>query len=203
MINELGTTLSDFALAFECFIFSYFLFKKTDNKYAWLFFFLGLSPLLGAIYHGFYGPSLSGFAGILWKMTLVSMGAMSLFSWISGLSLISIKNKIPLFIFLTEFVLYSLFVIIFNDKFYVAIINYIPSTLFLFFSFILIYRRKRKNTFLFSIIGLILIFAASAVQQLKFTIGSFIDHNTFYHVISLIALFMIFTGFYSIPSRKA
>ena len=64
---------------------------------------------------------------------------------------------------------------------------------FLLAAFVVIYRRRRERHVLSAIAGLVLSFAAAAVQQSEVAVPALnLSHNALYHVMQAVALLLIF-----------
>ncbi|HKR08918.1 MAG TPA: hypothetical protein VJS39_07010, partial [Gemmatimonadaceae bacterium] len=78
-------------------------------------------------------------------------------------------------------------------NFAIAIVGYLPSTLFLLFALVSAYARRKERSIAWGIAGLSLTLVAAGVQRLHVTIHPvYLDHNAFYHVIQGIGLWMIY-----------
>jgi hypothetical protein len=88
---------------------------------------------------------------------------------------------------------YSVVVMFIVQTFRVAILNYLPASIFLLVVFFLTYVRVRKGPVLIGLVGIVLTFVAAGVQQAGVVVHPiYFDHNALYHVIQAVALFMIF-----------
>lgn len=94
---------------------------------------------------------------------------------------------------LAQVAILALVVLFVTQKFFVAIIAYLPATLFLMVVLVVAYRRQPERAVAWGITGLTLMLVAAAVQRLHVAIHPlYFDHNALYHVIQGAALWMIF-----------
>jgi hypothetical protein len=100
---------------------------------------------------------------------------------------------------MAQLVIFSFVVLFATSKFYVGIIAYLPSTLFLLFVLLATDQRGHNPAIRWGVAGLALTLAAAAVQQLHVSIHPvYFNHNALYHVIQGAALGMIFVAARSI-----
>lgn len=191
--------LTDFLLVLETLILGLIILNirvKSKIKLTIFFFYisLALSSLIGGIVHGFFPYSGSLTNLILWKATMICLGLVSLFSWlIAGNIILPKYKKLILYLASFELFLYSAYITFINSQFKIAIYNYVPATIFLLISLYILYFRKKDNSILLGIIGIILTFIAAWIQQAQISLHSvYFNHNAFYHVVQAIALLMIF-----------
>ena len=90
---------------------------------------------------------------------------------------------------------YSGLVIQGDQEFRVAVIHYLPAALFLLVAILVRNHRTRHPGFRIGAIGMVLTFAAAAVQQLQIGVHPvWFDHNAVYHVVQAAALVGISRG---------
>jgi hypothetical protein len=91
------------------------------------------------------------------------------------------------------FAAYVLVVVFVRSDFLIAILDYLPSLIFIGVAFLLAHRRHNKSQFLIGFLGVCTMLLAAAAQQAKIGVNPrFFDHNALYHVLQAIALFMVF-----------
>jgi hypothetical protein len=196
-----GVSLTDFALAIECTVFTVLLIRRPANDpvlrgwFVAFFASVAAASLLGGIMHGFFEYSGNPVRDVLWAATLLSILATSFAVW-SIAAILQLDGRasrwVRGFAFALTLVL-SLMVLFVTRKFLVAIIAYLPAALFLFISLVLAYRRRHDPALAWGVAGLALVFVGAAVQQLGIVVDPvYLDHNTLYHVIQLVALWMIY-----------
>ena len=77
--------------------------------------------------------------------------------------------------------------------FLVAIVHYVPATLFLIIVFARDYQRHGELSALVVVVGLGLTLIAAGVQQAKIGLHPiYFNHNALYHGIQALALFMLY-----------
>ena len=196
-----AVSLTDFALAIECTVFTLLLMRRPASDpllRGWFVTFFGsiaAASLLGGTMHGFFEYSTSPVRTILWTATLLSILLTSFAAW-STAAILQLDARASLWarrFAVAQLVVLSLVVLFVTREFLVAIVAYLPATIFLLISLSLAYRRRRRPALAWGVAGLVLVFVGAAVQQLGVTVHPvYLDHNTLYHVIQGIALWMIY-----------
>lgn len=194
-------SLTDYALAIECAAFAVLLIRRpaTDRvvrKWFVVFFAsIAAASLLGGTMHGFFEYSLSPVRGFLWNTTLLSILVTSMATWSVG-AILQLDSQAARWVqrfALAQILVLSLVVLFVTQEFVIAIVGYLPATLFLFISLSLAYLRRCESALAWGVAGLALTFVAAAVQQLKLAMHPvYFDHNALYHVIQFVALWMIY-----------
>lgn len=210
-LTEPAVTLTDFALAIECAVFVLLLARGDASDRALRFWFVvffasaGSASLLGGIVHGFFPDTASDSRRILWRATLLAILITSLAAWNIGAVLLLAARNATLVrrLAILALVVFSIVVMFIRDEFFIAIIAYLPATLFLLIGLIAGYRSRRLSALRWGIVGLGLTFLAAAVQRLHIAVHPYyFDHNALYHVIQGAALLMIFIGARCISSAR-
>lgn len=207
-MTEVDVTLSDYGLALECLVFVWLISRRSTVHplKKWFLLFFGsivLASLAGGTVHGFFQGGKSPGYDILWPLTLLFIGLTALAGWgIGALILFSrrVHRRMILIMANIIFAFYALLVLIIaifpffgRQGFSLAIVHYLPSVFFLFAALIILYRRDRSRQILVGIVGMFLTFVAAGIQQIGISLHPvYFTHNTFYHLIQGIALFMIF-----------
>lgn len=200
-MTEPAVTLTDYAIALECAVFAIALLRldARDNELRFWFvvFFasIGIASTLGGTVHGFFLPASSSGRAILWPATLLSILVTSVAAWTIGAVLQFDESRATLIrrLAIAQLAIFSLVVLFVTRKFYVAILAYLPSTLFLLFALVPAYRRRPNTAIRWGIIGLTVTLAAAALQQLHIGIHPvYFNHNALYHVIQMVGFWMIF-----------
>ncbi len=202
-ILEPDVALTDYGLAFLSFILAVLIYRmKTKNQRLKLiitlfYISLALASAIGGTVHGFFPEKDSLGHGVLWKLTLISIGVTALLSWIMAGELLWPKyRKIIVYLASAEFILYALYVIFINQEFKTAVYNYVPAIVLLLFSLIYIYVKSKKRLLLAGILGIFLTFIAAWIQQSQIALHPmYFNHNALYHLIQMIALLLIFSAF--------
>ena len=203
ILNEPAVTLTDYALAIESALFA-ILLRRSDvsdrtARYWFVVFFASISAasLLGGSVHGFFNHPGSTAHDVLWPATLLAILVTSFATWRIGVTLhlgskgATIAGQLAI----AQLVVFSLIVLFVSSEFLIAIIAYLPATLFLLVAFISAYRQRGYTDLRWAIAGLMLTLGAAAIQRLRIGIHPIhFDHNALYHVIQGIALWMVFLG---------
>jgi hypothetical protein len=202
-MTEPAVTLTDYALAIECAVFVIALARLDARDKELCFWFvlffasIGAASVLGGTVHGFFLAASSPGRRILWPATLMAVLVTSLAAWNIGavLELDERKAVVVRRLAVAQLALFSVIVLFVTSKFYVGIIAYLPSTLFLLFALLTTYRRRPDPAVRWGVAGLSITLAASAMQQLRIGIHPVnFNHNALYHVIQGAALGMIFVA---------
>jgi hypothetical protein len=207
MMTEPAVTLTDYAIAIECAVFVYALARldarEMELRFWFIIFFasIGIASALGGTVHGFFLPATSSGRAILWPAAVLSILVTSTATWTLGAILQLSKRPAILVrrLALVQLAIFAIVVLFVTSKFYVAIVAYLPSTLFLLYALVAAYRRQPRKPVRSGIIGLALTLAGAAVQQLRIGIHPlYFNHNAVYHVIQMLAFWMIFLAATSI-----
>ena len=200
-MNEPDVTLTDYAIAFECFTFCALLLRQygfqTLSRWFILFFAsTGLAAFAGGTVHGFFHVHGTFTHGVFWFMSMTSVGLMALSGWIIGVLLLELVDKITMaakILASLGFAVYVSYLVFISQEFLIAILNYLPATIFLLGVFIYRYFKTAKPQIALGIVAMILTFTSSYIQQAKIILHPvFFDHNALYHLIQFIALFLLF-----------
>ena len=200
-MTEPDVALTDYGLALECAVLCVLVARSRTSgdslRSWWIVFFasIGLGSLLGGTVHGFYhATNTTGYA-ILWPATLLTIGVTSVATWMVAAHL-QPQERARLWVrrgAIGLLVLYACVVLFVSRAFLVAIVAYLPATLFLLVAMITAYRRRRERPLAYGVLGLVLTFLAATVQQLHVTIHPvYFNHNALYHVMQGVALLLIF-----------
>ncbi|MDQ3672799.1 MAG: hypothetical protein M3365_00255 [Gemmatimonadota bacterium] len=196
-----AVSLTDFALAIECAAFAVLLARRpaTDQllrKWFVVFFAsIAAASLLGGTMHGFFEYSTSPVRGVLWTATMLSILFTSFATWSIAaiLHLGSPARRWVQGFALAQVLVLTGVVLFISNEFVIAIVAYLPATVFLFIVVLHAYRRRREADLGWGVAGIALTFAGAAVQQLKVAVHPvYLDHNTLYHVIQFAAFWMIY-----------
>ena len=206
-MTEPAVTLTDYALAIECAVFVIALSRLNARDRELCFWFvvffasIGAASVLGGTVHGFFLGASSPGRRVLWPAALLAILVTSLAAWNIGAVLQLDERRAALVrrLAIAQLVLFSLVVLFVTSKFYIGVIAYLPSTLFLLLALLTTYRTRPDRAIRWGITGLALTLVAAAVQQLHVGIHPvYFNHNSLYHVIQGAALGMIFVAARSI-----
>jgi len=200
-MNEVVVGLTDYLLTLECAVFAGMLMRTAGGSpemrlfFAVFFLALALTSLTGGTYHVWFPSSTSLPANVLWKTTVVSLGAVAFAAWAAGACVLFAGPARGWVIgaALVEFLAYSIYVAAIDDHFRAAIANYIPAVIFLGIAFALNYRSRRERPVLVGLVGLVVTGVAAAIQTFGFSLHPYyFNHNATYHLTQAIGLFLIF-----------
>lgn len=196
-VTEPVTLITDYILSTECFIFGLLLFRKAKNETAVLlwaisFFAISLAAATGGTYHGFVQSLSVPISSSLWKITLYSIG-ISTFCMLSGMILAALKGKIETaFLILAAIQFLGFAILITRTYEYKYVIHdYVPAMAVILA--LCIYRLNKPYA-IWIIAGILISFAAAGIQLSGFTIHKNFNHNDLYHVVQMIAMYLLYKG---------
>jgi uncharacterized protein DUF6962 len=211
-LHEPDVALTDFALATECAIFTVWLRRTNQHagalRPAFVAFFaaVGVASLLGGIAHGFLPDEQSLLYRIVWTGTLIAIGCASFASWAAGARLwLSDTGAARVTIFAGLLLAAYLVVVLFVSKaFVVAVVHYLPATVFLLVSFVVAYRRRHEQFLMAGTLGMVLTLVAAGIQQGGVDLHPvYFNHNALYHLVQGCALVLIFLAARGVLQGKA
>ncbi len=173
------TVATDYLLAIAAAIFGVRLWRAGAHMWALAFFATSAASLLGGTYHGLAYEA-------LWKPTVYAVGLASLFL------LIGLGPIFAIFGF-AKFILYAIWMAT-HDAFVYVIADY-GLTLLVVGAYAgaeWIRRRTRASLWILGSIGGSVV--AAAIQQSGFTLHRHFNHNDIYHLIQIVALWMLHRG---------
>jgi hypothetical protein len=180
-IHEPMTMATDYLLALAALVFAARLWRGL-RAWALAFFFTALAAIFGGTSHGF-GPELLVLGQvILWKLTVFSVGLASFF-------LLSGAHPVLRVVGVLKLVVYASWMTT-HDDFLWVIVDY-GITLLLVGALELRQRGPGAKWVLGSI-GVSVI--AALVQASGFALHQHFNHNDLYHVIQIVALWLLFRG---------
>lgn len=197
-MTEPDVALTDYLLTIEAAVFAVLILRArggSDLRLPFALFFsaTALAAVTGGTVHGFFsGGSPLGVA--LWRATLVALGAVALAAWAIGGRMLLPPGAAGALEIAAAVVaaVYAVVVIAVDDRFAIAIVHYLPPTLFMLLAFGVAYRQGRPST-LMGLVGLLLTLAAALVQQQRIALHPvYFNHNALYHAIQAVGLFLIF-----------
>jgi hypothetical protein len=99
--------------------------------------------------------------------------------------------QVILIVGLLQFVVYTLLVLLIDD-FLVVILNYVPVMVLLLVMSLIGLKNGTGSWVM--IAGILILFAASAIQELGVDVFSPLDRNGLYHLISMAGVVLVFLG---------
>ncbi|HEX2060977.1 MAG TPA: hypothetical protein VHK90_09570 [Thermoanaerobaculia bacterium] len=179
-VHEPMTLATDYLLTVAAAIFAAKLWH-THRMWALAFVFTALGSFFGGTYHGLWQSA------ILWKPTVLSIGFASFFLLAAFLPRIAI----------VKLVIYTSWMI-FHDAFLWVIVDY--GITLLLVGAIVSLRRGPATRWIRGSIGLSVI--GAVVQQTRLTLHPHFNYNDLYHVIQLVALWLLYRGGVNLGSRS-
>jgi hypothetical protein len=198
-MTEPGVTLTDYGLFVECAALAWLIAKGPVNsielqRWTVLFFvFTALAALFGGTVHGFFAAE-SGIGRVLWKISMLAIGATALAGWAIGAHLLFGHHRLLILsIAVTLSAAYAAVIVFVTDDFWVAVAGYLPAAMFLLAGFLRAAIRTRASWAWLGAWGLVLSFAAAAIQQLRIALHPvYFNHNALYHLVQAVALALLF-----------
>lgn len=214
-MTEPDVALTDFALAIECIVLALALLSNRKwmepmhRQFAVLFLTIAFGSALGGISHGFLNTYDSIASRIVWSATLLSLGLTGLVLWflVAEFGLYRPWRSLIRGFGVIVFALYALAVVFVTQLFQLAVLNLVPALVFLLAGFVDEYRRCGERVLVAGILGILLIFAATLLQQMRVDIHPFyLTHNAVYHALQAVAFLMLFKSLGSLcehlPTRR-
>lgn len=202
-MTEPDVVITDYLLTLESLTFAILLYGQTDRgagvQSPLIFFFImtGVASWLGGTVHGFFVTDPGVLGRWLWKMVLLALGLAASSIWLTAAHLM-LQPDTEQIVFLAvavEWLVYALIVVFITDAFWIAVVNYLPATLFLIAAFALEYRANPQSAMRLGLIGLGLTLVAAVIQRLKIALHrTYFNHNALYHLVQGVALFLIFVS---------
>jgi hypothetical protein len=183
-LAEPTTTITDYILAAETFLFSVLLFRANKRFWATAFLFTAIAAVTGGTFHGFRGQLSASAENILWKITVYSIGLSSLF-----LLLGSSKSIWVVVFAVLQFTVYAIWMATHNDFRYV-IYEYGPAMI----AVLLLQLIFRQPASPWIIGGILLSFAAAGVQLTGIQFFRYFNHNDLYHMLQMVAMWLLYRG---------
>jgi hypothetical protein len=200
-IHEPATTITDYILFLEGGLFAFLVFRVLDGfdpfRRALCLFLSGfaLTAFLGGTVHGFFPDESTTAYQVLWRGTLLALGVTALAGWWMGAALILQRRggRILSMLAVAGFAAYAAVVLFWDQTYLVAVMHYLPATVFLLIAFALTYFRTRSRAALSGTVGVILTFVAAGIQTAGIGIHPvYFDHNALYHVVQGIAIVFVY-----------
>lgn len=201
-MTDPDVTLTDYGLAILCAVFVWRLWRwrRLGLPGRWLLRFfagVGAAAALGGTVHGFFALEGTPEHDILWSATLIAMGVAAFAAWGLGARLVLRDGLARGLIGLTAFVFLTYVAIVLAGyrEFRVALLHYVPATVFLLLAVLVAHARRPDPGFRLAAAGLVLSFAAAVLQQLGVGLDpAWLDHNALYHILEAGALVLLYVG---------
>ena len=155
------------------------------------------TAFLGFVVHGFLVDQNALFYRLAWTATLLCIGVVILATTLIAARLCCSPKTTHWIVRATVLLLmgYAGLVLAGYRHYALAVAFYLPATLFLFGVLVVRYWRSRSPGSLFGLAGLVLSLLATGIQQLQFDLHlQYLDHNTLYHLIQALGLWLLYLG---------
>lgn len=190
--------LTDYVLAGYTLYLAFRLFDAQQQpRKLWSYGFIAtaMAALLGGTSHGFVNHLSEIAEAIIWKGTLYSIGAASCFMLL-GIIVASFTGRLRTIlgmVTIAKFALLGLWIMDHTDFKYV-IYDYVPSMLAILVIQIWLLFSSGQASAKWLIYGILVSFAAAVVQQSGFSLHHHFNHNDLYHVVQLVAMYLLYRG---------
>ena len=204
-LHEFDVAFTDFLLFVESGLFACLLarLKTPENMlqrlFCALFVLLGISSLLGALFHAFFPAKATTPGGfVMWMLIGLSIGLAAVVIWYINAYILNLGRFLrvmPLFtgIYLLIFIYVLVFV---SYQFKTIIAFYLPPMIVLAVVSFVRWRQTRAVHWLWMFMSIGLSFVAAAIQFLRIGIHPvYFNHNAVYHVVQGVALALLFLAF--------
>jgi hypothetical protein len=199
------TSITNFILAGEVFFLAGVLAQRPKARFsaAWfwsgMMILLGLAALIGGIDHGFFeGPGLPRY--FIQRLTWIVLGAMTFFLLMTIAAQFFSRQIQHLFLIfgIIQFTADTVAILLI-DSYLNVILNYTPVMLLMLIMNFL--NLKNASGSRAMIAGILILFAASAIQAAGIDIFYPLDRNGLYHLVSMVGIFTMYLG--GLNLRKA
>jgi hypothetical protein len=180
-IHEPMTLATDYLLTLAAVVFAVRLWR-TNRMWALAFLFTAAGSFFGGTFHGFAQTMDPLVAAALWKATVFSIGLASFF-------LLAGSGRALAVVAIVKLVIYASWMIT-HDAFIWVIIDYGMTLLLI--GVAQLARRGPSTSWVIS--SIVVSVAGALVQQSGFALHEHFNHNDLYHLIQLVALWLLFRG---------
>jgi hypothetical protein len=192
------TAITDLLLASQSFFLAGRLSARPKDRFSSAWYFtgvltlLGVAALLGGIDHGFFqAANLPRY--VIQRSDWIAMGAVTFCLLMTTATQFfqAAAQRIALIVAVVQFVVNTA-AILFIESFLLVVVNYAP-VMFLLLAMNLAGLRNGKGSPPM-IAGILILFAASAVLAARIDTFSPLDHNSLYHLLSMIGVAFLYAG---------
>jgi hypothetical protein len=198
-ITEPTTMITDYLLAGIAIFLAWQIFRKNQSKsarlWAWGLIMTAVAAIAGGTSHGFSLYLSETAKSVIWKTTVYAIGITSLLM-LSGTILASLQGvwqRFLLGMIFIKFLFYAYWMISHNEFKYV-IYDYAPAMLLIIVLQTSARFKYKAASAPWLISGIVVSFIAAGIQLSGFTIHEHFNHNDLYHVIQMVALYIIYRG---------
>ena len=201
-MTEPDVALTDYLLALEAALFSVLVWKgevPQNLRLPFTIFFgaTALAAAAGGTVHGFFATGTSRLGVVLWRATLVALGVTAFAAWMIGARMLLPEAPADRVQILAAIIVavYTVVVVAIKDRFWIAIVHYLPPTLFMLAAFVVAAVTSESLSAFSGLLGMVLTLVAAGVQQRKIALHpTYFNHNALYHAIQAVALALIYLG---------
>ena len=202
-MTEPDVTLTDYLLAVECIACAWWLatappVRPDRRRWATAFFVAtGLAAASGGTMHGFFNEPDSLVGLVLWRLSLLSIGAAAASGTLVAASLSASPDTIRTARpgVAGACIAYGALIALGHDAFWIAIAGYLPAALILLVAVHRHQDRGGPRQATLTVWGLLITFAAAGVQQAGLGLPSLsLGHNALYHLVQAVGLLFICVG---------
>jgi hypothetical protein len=202
-MTEPDVTLTDYGLFVECAAFAWLIARRPTSLDAlrrWIaafFAFTALAALSGGTVHGFFSADDGGIGRVLWKLSMLAIGASALAGCAIGARMLFGRDGADRVVGIAGLLscVYTATILFVSDAFWVAVVGYLPAAAFLFVAFLTAAVRERSSWARLGAWGLAVSFMAAAMQQLRIGLHpAYFNHNALYHLVQAVALALVFAA---------
>jgi hypothetical protein len=207
-ITEPTTMLTDYALGGMALWFAWKLARQGRSSgerpvllWALAFAALAAASLSGGTHHGFAAHLGQSLLAVTWKIALYSIGIVSL-ALSCAATVAAFRGGLRralVGLAVLKFAVYAAWVVQ-HDAFVYAILDYAPALLYVLVLQVWAWRRHDPSG-PWVVAGVLVSFAAAAVQQSGFVLHQHFNHNDLYHVIQMVGVYLLYRGGRSLRSR--
>jgi len=201
-ITEPVTMLTDYALGLLTLLWATRLFERNDgdrplSRTLWALGFIATSAasFLGGSFHGFRSYLTESAATVLWKTTLYSIG---IASWVILSAIVvacaeSRWRRSFLIVAAAKFLLFALWMTG-HSEFRYVIYDYVLSMVAILVvqSYTWFSRQSRTSAWIIS--GILVGFLAAAMQNSRYSIHAYFNHNDLFHVVQMVGFYLLYRG---------
>lgn len=188
-IHEPMTMATDYLLCAAALMFGVSLWRANVRPWAFAFFFTAAASLAGGTYHGLLPEHW------LWKTTVYAVGLASFFL-LSGAVVASVNGvarRMLMTLAVVKFMAYATWMIA-HDRFVNVIADYGSALLLVAILQIHAWRKRRAPSAPWVLASIIVSILGALVQQSGLTLHRHFNYNDLYHVIQLVALWLLWRG---------
>jgi len=192
------TSITNFILACEMFFLAGLLVQKPKVRFSAAWFWsgmmvlLGLAALIGGIDHGFFEQSgLSRY--VIQRLNWLVLGMMTFFLLMT-IATQFFSRQVQRFFLIFGIIQFTAdaVAVLLIDSFLDVILNYAPVMLLLLIMNIIDLKNGAGSWSM--IVGILILFAASAIQMSGMDVFSPLDHNGVYHLVSMVGILFLYLG---------